>query len=278
MPVMEATAAHVEEAMRRRSEGASLHEAAGLHPASAEVERLVTIAESIAALPSATLEPAARGRNRSAFVDELAGFRTAWVHNHSVAHKRSRRPGKTHRVRWTLVVGFAVFLALFTGVGLAFAAQLSDPDSPLYPVRIVSERGLLAVSRNPVDRAAVHVDFANQRFRDAESMAAKGKAQLTLDALDAYYDELRAATNTLGSLKVRDRKWLDTRNQLASAESKKIDIVEAALGSAGLKEAAAIVAVRQKAFNVERQTLDKQLAVEAPKPPAPAPASPPPGG
>ena len=274
---MEATAAHVEEALRMRSEGAPLPEAAGLHAASAEVERLVTIAEGIAALPAPATDAAARGRNRISFMDDGAGFRTAWVHNHSVAHRRSRHPVKTHRVRWTLVVAFAVFLAIFTGVGLAFAAQLSDPDSPLYPVRIVSEKGLVAVSRNPVDKAAVHVDFANQRFRDAESMAAKGKAQLALDALSAYYDELRLGTNTLGSVKLRDKKWLDTRKQLASAESKRIDIVEAALTNAGQKDAAAIVAERQKAFNAERQTLDKQLAVEVPKPAAPAPASPPPG-
>ena len=275
---MEATAGHVEEALRLRSEGAPLHEAAGLHPASAEVEHLVTIAESVMALPRAAVDPVARGRNRDAFNGESEGFRTAWIHNHSIAHKVSRHPARTHRVRWVAVVVLAVILALVTGVGVALAAQLSDPDSPLYPVRLVSEKGLLAVTRNPVDRAAVHVDFANQRFRDVEAMAAKGKVQLALDGLNGYYDELRTASNTLGSVRTRDKKWLDVRNQLASAESKRIDIVETALTAAGDKDAAAIVAEREKAFNVERQTLDKQLAVETPKPSAPTPASPSPGG
>ena len=278
MPVLEARPGHIETALRMRAEGAPLHEAAGLHPASTEVERLVTLAEGIAALPGAALDGAARGRSRIAFLDEAAGFRTAWVHNHSVSHKRSRHPARTHRLRWTIVVALTVLLALFTGVGLALAAQLSAPDSPLYQFRISSEKGLLAVTRSPVDKAGVHVDFANQRFRDAESMAATGKAQLALDALNGYYGELRIATNILGSVAGRDRKWLDVRNQLATAESQKIDIIETELVASGHKDAAGIVAQRQKAFDTERQNLDKQLAVEAPKPAAPVPASPPAGG
>jgi len=275
---MEAKASHIEKALQLRSEGATLYEAAGLNHASAQVERLVDVAEGLAALPPALANPGARDRTRRAFIGEAVGYRTAWVHNHSVAHKPSRHPGKSHPFRWAFVVFLGVLLALFTGMGLALAAQLSEPDSALYPVRTLSERGLLAVTRGAVDKAGVHVDFADKRFGDAEAMAGKGKTQLCLDALSGYYDELRAATNSLGSVKVRDRKWIDTRNQLSAAEAKKIDIVEAALTASGHHDAALIVAERQKAFNTERQTLDKQLAVEAAKPAAPAVASPPPGG
>lgn len=278
MAVMEAKASQIEEALRLRSEGARLHEAAGLNPASAEVERLVTIAEGLTDLPAPGLDLAARSHTRRLFAEEAAGYRTAWVHNHSVAHRRSRHPGRRHPFRWGLVVALATLLALFTGVGVALAAQLSDPDTALYPVRIASEKGLLYVTRKPLDKAAIHVDFANQRFRDAESMAAKGKAQQTLDSLSSYYDELRVATNLLGAEKVRGKGWRDVRNQLADAEAKKIDIVETALVTSGRKEAATVVAQRQKAFNVERQALDKQLTVEAPKPAAPAPVTTPPPG
>ena len=279
MAVIEAKPAHVEDALRRRLEGAPIHEATGLHPASAEVERLVGLAEEVSALPIPAVGGAARGEARAVFMEQATGFRTAWIHNHPIDHKRSRHPGRSHRVRWTIVVALAVMLAVFVGTGVALAAQLSEPDSQLYPARLVSEKGLLMVTRNPVDKAGVHVDFANQRFRDAEAMAAKGKAQLALEALNGYYDELRAATNLLGSVKLRNQKWVDIRNQLSGAEAKKIDIVETALVGSGNKDAATLVASRQKAFTTERQTLDKQLTVEAPKPAGPAtPTTPTPGG
>lgn len=277
--LVEATSRQLEDALARRAQGATMIEASGLHPASEELERMVAIAETLATLPGPAPHPGARVRVRNEFVESIASHRAAWVHSHQLRVRPSRHRLPTHKVRWALVLFVALLLALVAGSGLALAAQVADPDSRIYPAKTGSEKLLIWLSRGPTAKASVRLQVANQRFREAESMAAKGDAGLTLTALGAYYDQLRLSGAELASSK-RDSAWDKVRDQFDKAEGKPVDLIISQLRARKHPESAARAQALQAAFNEDRKTIDPQLKKAAPGKPAgpqPLPSGAPPG-
>ncbi|MDQ6691479.1 MAG: DUF5667 domain-containing protein [Candidatus Dormibacteraeota bacterium] len=277
--LVEANSRQLEEALTRRAQGASMIEASGLHPASEQVERMVALAEALATLPGPAPHPGARVRVRNEFVEAIAGHRSAWVHSHQLRVRPARHRLPTHRVRWTLVLFVALLLALLAGSGLALAAQIADPDSPLYPAKVTSERLLIGLSRGPVAKASVRLQVANQRFREAESMAAKGDSKLTLAALGSYYDQLRLSGAELAASR-RDAVWDKVRDQFDKAEAKPVDVIITQLRARNRPEGAARAQALQTAFNEDRKKIDpmlKKALPGRPSGPQPLPSGAPPG-
>ena len=199
-----------------------MQDAAGLHPAADELEAMLDLTAELAALPEVAVSPAARDETRREFLAVAEGHRAAWVHQHRLEVRRARHPLPSHGFRWSFVVTVAVILALLAGVTLALASQLAEPDGTLYPLKLDTERVLLAINRSQLSQASVHVQLASERFRDTEAMAAKGKGDLAVSSMSAYYDQLRQA----GGLLVVTQSspgWKSVRDQFDGAEGRPID-------------------------------------------------------
>src|ERR1700738_1228782 len=160
--LVEPSPRQLEDSIVRRRAGAPVVEAVGIHPAAGELERLLPLSEQIVALPGRSPGAGARSRARDAFLLGGRAHRATWVHNHSLPLRRAKHPLPSHGIRSRLVVGIALMLALVTGVTLALAAQLSEPDSSLYPLKLNTERLLVAANRTPVSKASVRMQLANQ--------------------------------------------------------------------------------------------------------------------
>src|ERR1700694_1779612 len=173
MPV-EPSPRQLEDAIARRQAGAPVAEAVGIHPAAEELELMLALSEQIVSLPAGPSGGAARSRVRDIFLEGGMAHRATWVHRHSLPLRRAKHPLPSHGIRWSLVVGIALMLALVAGVSLALAAQLSEPDSSLYPLKLNTEKLLVAANRSPVNQAGVRLQLANQRYRDTEAMAGRG--------------------------------------------------------------------------------------------------------
>jgi hypothetical protein len=256
--LVEPSPRQLEEAFGRRAAGASITEAAGIHPAAEELEAMLVLAQALADLPSQAPAPGSLASVREEFLQIAAGHRAAWVHNHRLPVPRSRHPLPSHGFRWTVVVGIAVFLALVAGVSLALAAQLSEPDSGLYGLKLETERILLAVNRSPTSKASVHLQLASQRFRDTEAMAATGRGDLVVLSMAAYYDELRQAGAELARAQ-RDAPWKSVRNQFDSAESKPIDSITSQLQNEHLPSVSLRVQALAGRFAEDRKSIDAKL-------------------
>lgn len=254
----EASSRQLEDALARRAQGASMVEATGLTPAAEELEGMLALSDALATLPGPAPHPGARVRVRNEFVESIASHRAAWVHRHQLQIRPSRHRLPTHRVRWTLVLVFALLLALIAGSGLGLASQVADPDSPIYPVKLASEKLLIGLSRGSTARAAVRLQVANQRFREAESMAAKGDSKLTLAPLRGYYDQLRVAGRELTS-GPRDAGWIKVRDQFDKAENKPVDVIITQLRARHHPETAVQAQALQTAFNADRKKIDAEL-------------------
>ena len=166
--LVEPSPKQLEDTITRRTGGAAIADAVGIHPAAVELEAMLGISQEIAALPSEGPGKDARSRVREIFLQGGETHRVSWVHRHHLPLKRAKHPLPTHGIRWGLVVGVAVMLALAAGITVAVAAQLAEPDSSLYPLKLSTARMLIAVNRAPAGRADVHVTPTNQRYRDAK--------------------------------------------------------------------------------------------------------------
>jgi Domain of unknown function (DUF5667) len=222
------------------------------------LELLLGLTEQIAALRGRAPQAGARSRVRDAFVQGGQAQRARWVHQHQLPLRRAKHPLPSHGIRWGLVVASAVMLALFAGVTLALAAQLSEPDSSLYPLKLNTERLLVAVNRTPVNQASVHLELANQRYRDTEAMAARGKGPLAVASMAAYYDQLRQAGQELAGAK-HDASWKAVRDQFVKAEVKPIDNIVTQLQNTRQTAALAGVKALTAKFANDRKVIDAKL-------------------
>ena len=219
---------------------------------------MLDLSEQIAALRGRAPQAGARSRVRDAFVQGGQAHRASWVHQHRLPIRRAKHPLPSHGIRWGLVVGTALMLALVAGVTLALAAQLSEPDSSLYPLKLNTERLLVAVNRTPVNQATVRLQLANQRYRDTEAMAARGKGQLAVASMRAYYDQLRLAGGELAGAR-HDASWKAVRDQFVKAEAKPIDNIVTQLQNTRQTAALAGVKALTDKFTNDRKVIDAKL-------------------
>ncbi|MDQ6917985.1 MAG: DUF5667 domain-containing protein [Candidatus Dormibacteraeota bacterium] len=280
--LVEPSPKQLEDAIARRQAGAPVAQAVGVHPAAEELEGMLGLSEQIAALNGGAAQSGARSRVRDAFDQGGAMHRARWVHQHQLPIRRSKHPLPSHGIRWSLVVGTALMLALLAGVSLALAAQLSEPDGNLYPLKLNTERLLVAANRSPVSQAGVRMQLANQRYRDAEAMAARGKGKLAVASMQAYYDQLRLAGAALAGAQ-HDPSWKAVRAQYLTAEAKPIDNIVTQLQNTHQVDALAGVKALSEQFAKDRKDIDAKLNPLAPTPgtgqpqPLPSGAQPQPG-
>lgn len=72
-------------------------------------------------------------------------------------------------------VAAILFLILVTGTAVS-AAGGSTPDSPLYPVKRLTERIQLALTGDTIDQAGLHLRFAQRRIDEAVAVPARAPA------------------------------------------------------------------------------------------------------
>jgi len=87
------------------------------------------------------------------------------------------RRGRPRLRPWRVAaLAASLFLALsLLGGATVFAASRSLPDSPLYPIKLTTERVRLWLAPNDVARAGVLLDRAEARLKEVERLAAEGK-------------------------------------------------------------------------------------------------------
>jgi hypothetical protein len=77
-------------------------------------------------------------------------------------------------LRWVIPVT-AVFAVLVAGTGTVFAASSSQPDQPLYSVKLLTENARLALATSPAGKAELYAQFADTRVNEIVKMADEGK-------------------------------------------------------------------------------------------------------
>jgi len=78
--------------------------------------------------------------------------------------------------RWATVVA-VVLILLLAGSGTVVAADNSMPDSPLYPVKLVTEQVRVRLTPSDIGKAELYAKLADRRVAEIAHMAGKGKSE-----------------------------------------------------------------------------------------------------
>jgi hypothetical protein len=89
------------------------------------------------------------------------------------AERRARIP-IWHR-RWALAMT-AILGFLLIGVGTLAASAYALPDESLYPVKLAGEQVRLKLAFSDIDKAKLHIQFAERRAGEMVEMARQGKS------------------------------------------------------------------------------------------------------
>jgi DNA-directed RNA polymerase specialized sigma24 family protein len=237
---------------------------------------LLAAASGVVGLPREPAPPAVRAHVRGRFLAGAEERRAGWFHRtYTPAEVPGRKPRKEpSRVSSATAMGLAMLLALVAGVVLAIAAAFASPDSAAYGLKRAGESALLALSTDRVSKADLEVKLAGERTKEAESMSAARHADLTVQAVNARFDDLRAAADDLAGIPVshRDKRWKSVRDRLEADASKPVTDIERTLTASGHKVQAAEVKQSYERFQIDRKEFDKKLGVGGP---APLPSAPP---
>jgi len=253
--------------------------AAAWAPLVGDAAGLLAAASGVVDLPREPAPPAVRARLRSRFLAGAEERRAGWFHRtYTPAEVPGRKPRKEpSRVSKATAMGLAMLLALVAGVVLAVAAAFSGPDSSVYGLKRASEAALVGLSTNRVSKADLEVKLATERTKEAESMAAARHADLAVDAVNARFDDLRAAAADLAGIPLshRDQRWKAVRDRLEADASKPISDLQSTLTAGGYKAQAAEIKAAYDRFQNDHKEFDKKLGVSRAAPlPSAAPGQP----
>lgn len=143
--------------------------------------------------------------------------------------------------------GVILILIVLSG-GAAVAAADSLPDSPLYPIKRVTEQAQLLLTPRDSARAKLHIAYAQRRLDEAVIMAQRGEEGRARELLEEYSGELQAAMAIVEELTtqttklsaelrgevVEQSKTLESAGQTLSPEVKRLGLAAAREAQVGL--------------------------------------------
>jgi Skp family chaperone for outer membrane proteins len=120
----------------------------------------------------------------------------------------------------------ATLILSLVGIGYA-ASRETDPNSPLYPVKIALEKVKLVFAREPSQKIKLHLENANRRLQELKNLKEKGselqskKLEFQSKKLsDALNEEINEAKKLLNSLNPTERKQVEESIQQVIEEEK----------------------------------------------------------
>lgn len=126
----------------------------------------------------------------------------------------------------------ACLVLLLTGTGVAYAAYVADPESPLYPIRLgIIEQASFMFSDSTEETARLHADLAVRRLREADALS-KHEAvphdtyDLVMENFEFHVQGMRAQMNTLA-----EAKSLDSMSRVETGFYTEVSVLSDALKS-----------------------------------------------
>ena len=113
-----------------------------------------------------------------------------------------------------------LLLLLLIGSGVVIAANNSMPDESLYPVKTTMEKIQLKLTPSDLDKARLHVKFAERRTKEMVAMEKKNKAQKVEKLANNAKQELNKTVLLVDSIKTQkngENKVEKVRNKLQSS-------------------------------------------------------------
>lgn len=99
-----------------------------------------------------------------------------------------------------IALGFCLLLLLLGSGMLVAAAQVSNPDNPLYAVKRWEQGVQVSLARSPESRAELDLQFARDRLSILASLADPAHAEAYRHALADFEQQMSNASNSIGAI------------------------------------------------------------------------------
>lgn len=241
----------VNECLETLRHGETIDDCLNRHPA---------IADELRPLLTAAIAMAGVAPTRDDSARRLAHTRFEGAVRHHLAMNRSGSAGRfslrdwwnTRASGWTRVwaVGFAtmaMFVVLSTGA--AYASTDAMPDSPLYPVKRVTEHARLAITFSDESRAIYHLELIERRTLELAAVAESGDTdqveQLSRDVLkNIEFARVEAGYTGTEVTEQETARQTDATGQLSTETDAQVVSVAPIDDAASAAEVSDIVQVR----------------------------------
>lgn len=159
-----------------------------------EVDELVTVARHLQSRPQLQADPD--------FV-ELLETRLL-LHHATLRRKQPARKVLSHLWRahpvYGVALGFCLLVLLLGTSVLVLAAQVSNPENPLYTVKRLEQQWQISLAGSPESQAELDLQFARERLNTLADLADPAHAQAYRQALADFDQQVSAAASTIQSL------------------------------------------------------------------------------
>jgi Domain of unknown function (DUF5667) len=196
-----------------------------------EVDELVTLARHLQASPQLQVDPSFARRLEGRLLQ-----RHASLHQKQSRHRWSFPPLWGAHPAFALALGLCLLILLLGSGVLAVAAQVSNPENPLYAVKHWEQQVQVSLANSPESRAALDVQFARERLSALAGLAGPAHAQAYRQALADFDQQVSAAASAIQGLSSEaDRTRLGS--QLAALEGEARHTLRGLLPRLALAEA-----------------------------------------
>ena len=145
----------------------------------------------------------------------------------------------------------------------ALSQEVSDalPDDPIYLAKRHIETAKLNAKVDPLEKAALHTEFATERLEEAKAMIAKGKPEFVEELTKDYEEAIGGATNEINRAQSQGR---DVNNALEAVErstKKHTEVLTGLLDKVPENAKSAIqhsIAVSERGRNTALESLGKR--------------------
>jgi len=120
---------------------------------------------------------------------------------HYISQQRQpAKPGLSSlRRSWAVAVA-AVLILLLAGSGTVIASSNAMPDDPLYTVKLATEEVKLTFAVTDAQKAQVHIQLAETRAAEVETMANEGKTDQAAITAERFAEELEQASLAMAKM------------------------------------------------------------------------------
>ena len=119
---------------------------------------------------------------------------------HARQPKQVQKPGLFSWQRAWAMALVAILVILLTGGGTVAAAADALPDQPLYPVKLATERIRLAFAFSESQKAEIYTQLALTRAEEIEAMARGGKTEAVVITAERLASHLEQASQTIADV------------------------------------------------------------------------------
>lgn len=156
---------------------------------------------------------------------------------------------------------------LFFGTTSAQEELKSVPDDALYQAKRQMETARLNASFDPLERATLHTEYANERLAEVKAMVSKGKHEFAGDLLEDYEISVNGAMDEINRAQARGRDVSKALSAVDRSTTKHTEVLSDLLSKVPEEARPAIkhaIEVSQRGRNIALDRLERIQRGETP--------------